>query len=98
MTATSADPRRDVPEDFVSGNLFDKYSCRNPLLGGLVGRFVGSARDLLEVAAPGAVLEVGCGPGDLASRLLGPGRVGGPRPSYIGTDVSEREVTAARAR
>jgi len=85
------------PQDFVAGNHFDKYGSRNRLHRALVGGFVRSACELVRLAAPASVLEVGCGGGELAACLFG--REEERRPiAYVGVDISPAQVEAARAR
>jgi SAM-dependent methyltransferase len=86
----------DAPEGFVAGNYFDKYRTGNPVYRALLGRFLRDAGDLVAVAAPGAVLEVGCGPGDLAGRLFPP--EGSLRRGFVGTDVCAEEIHCASGR
>ena len=88
-----------VPSDFVAGNYFDKYRSRNILHRAMMRGFLRSAGRLVEAARPRRILEVGCGPGDLAWHLLGSGGgPAGPAVDYLGTDVSDREIAAARRR
>ena len=54
--------------------------------------FLGSVRDLMGSIEYRTVLEVGCGPGDLASRILSPGV------DYLGIDIDEAEIETARER
>lgn len=87
------------PPGFVAGNYFDKYHSRNPIHRALVGGFLRRARELLARARPYTILEVGCGNGDLAGRLLDLAAVRTPPgPSYLGTDVSAEQIAFARAR
>lgn len=81
---------------FIGGNYFDKYRTKNRLLKNLHDCFIANAERLVCVAQPVKILEVGCGPGDLASCLFGPHAY---RPaSYVGVDVSGAEILAARSR
>ena len=87
-------------ENVVDGNFFDKYRSTNVLHRWLVGGFIRTAKELLEHAKPTAVLEVGAGPGDLAAQLfLSHDQI---TPSqgvtYLGTDVSRRQIELAQAR
>jgi SAM-dependent methyltransferase len=94
----SRDPAPDafeLPRGFVAGNTYDKYRARNPLHRALVRRFLADARELIEMARPRRVLEVGCGPGDLAGCLFPPVHRG-DRPGYVGVDVSPEEIAVAR--
>jgi len=45
----------------VTGNTFDKYGSTNPLVRRLMRGFERSAEELLSLAAPGSLLDVGCG-------------------------------------
>jgi ubiquinone/menaquinone biosynthesis C-methylase UbiE len=88
---------RGTPPEFVAGNYFDKYHSSNPIHLALVGGFLRRARELLAAVSPRSILEVGCGNGDFAAALLGPGAVGAPSgPSYVGIDVSREQVAQAK--
>ena len=50
-----------------AGNLYPKYATRNPAARGLVARFRGALDQLLDLAAPASILDVGCGEGVLAA-------------------------------
>lgn len=79
--------------EFIEGNHFDKYRSRHPIHCRLVHRFLTDCRDLVQSVTPHRVLEIGCGPGDLAQRaLLRPGV------EYVGTDLSQRQVGIAATR
>ena len=81
-------PPRDA--EFIGGNYFDKYRSTNPIHQWLMRGFLGSVRELLGSIEYGSVLEVGCGPGDLASRILP------PQVDYLGIDIDETEIEIAR--
>jgi SAM-dependent methyltransferase len=83
-------PPRDA--EFIGGNYFDKYRSTNPIHQWLMRGFLGSVRELLGSIEYGSVLEVGCGPGDLAARILP------PQMDYLGIDVDEMEIEIARKR
>ena len=72
MTSTQAVP---------TGNTYDKYGSRNPLVRRLMGGFERSLDELFSRADPDSVLDVGCGEGVLterwAARLAPVGRVMG---------------------
>jgi SAM-dependent methyltransferase len=65
-----------------------------------VAGFLRRARELLGRAGPRSILEVGCGNGDLAARILNDFGVGrSPSgPWYVGCDVSGGQVAEARRR
>lgn len=86
----------DRPADFVGGNVYDKYRTRNPVYRRLMQGFLDAATDLLADVGAERVLEVGCGPGDLAARLRE--QVDWFRDaSYRGLDLSLDDVADARA-
>ena len=99
VTESAEAPRPPLPADFVSGNYFDKHRSRNPIHRAMVQRFVNCARELVALATPGRILEVGCAAGELAGELLGPAEAIEQRaPEYLGADVSADEIAKARAR
>jgi ubiquinone/menaquinone biosynthesis C-methylase UbiE len=58
-----------VPADTVpTGNTYDKYGSTNPLVRSLMTRFERDAGELLEIASPGSIVDVGCGEGVLTER------------------------------
>lgn len=80
----------------VTGNTFDKYRSRNPLHRLLMNRFLASARKLLDELDFESVIEVGCGPGDLADRLF---VRDARRPiQFLGIDVGIDQISLARSR
>jgi 2-polyprenyl-3-methyl-5-hydroxy-6-metoxy-1,4-benzoquinol methylase len=52
-------------EGTVTGNTYDKYGSTNPVVKRLMAGFERSLGELFERAAPGSVLDVGCGEGVL---------------------------------
>jgi SAM-dependent methyltransferase len=72
----SATPAADVP----TGNIYDKYGSSNPVVRRLMAGFHSALDDLWRLAAPGSVLDVGCGEGVLTlewAERLADGRVVG---------------------
>lgn len=53
------------PVAVPTGNTFHKYGSGNPVVRRLVGRFRGALEELLRLASPSSVLDVGCGEGVL---------------------------------
>ena len=76
----SARPRTESPAAVPTGNTFDKYGSSNPVVKRLMAGFHSSLDEFWERAAPGSVLDVGCGEGVLTAEWaerLGDGRVVG---------------------
>ena len=83
MTGLAAEP---VP----TGNTFDKYGSTNPVVRRLMSGFRSMLDELFERAAPGSVLDVGCGEGVLTcewAERLGDGRV-------VGIDLDDPKLRA----
>lgn len=68
----------------VLGNVYDKYSSRNPVARFLFKGFLSSLRRCLEEVPETLILEVGCGEGHLAELIL----EWRPRSRIIGVDLS----------
>jgi ubiquinone/menaquinone biosynthesis C-methylase UbiE len=84
---TPPDPARMNPRDqdgVIVGNVYDKYSARNPLVRALMAGFFRAVTDLYRRAAPTTVLEVGCGEGHLAAALY---RAAAPPARFVATDL-----------
>jgi 2-polyprenyl-3-methyl-5-hydroxy-6-metoxy-1,4-benzoquinol methylase len=83
-----------VSEDgVVTGNTYDKYGSSNPVVRRLMARFERDLDELFDLAAPGSLLDVGCGEGVLVHRWaerLGEGRV-------VGIDLQEESIQAGWA-
>jgi len=80
----------------VTGNVYDKYRTSNPLYRTMMRRFLASCRELLATVGGTRLLEVGCGPGDLARHLIAtlPALAGRP---YWGLDLGLGELAQARS-
>jgi SAM-dependent methyltransferase len=73
-----------------TGNTYDKYGSSNPLVKRLMAGFHSTLDDLWEQAAPGSILDVGCGEGVLTAEWaarLGDGRV-------VGIDLDDPKLRA----
>jgi 2-polyprenyl-3-methyl-5-hydroxy-6-metoxy-1,4-benzoquinol methylase len=72
----------------VTGNTYDKYGSANPLVRRMMREFERSAEELLALAAPGSLLDVGCGEGVLVQRWAK--RL--PRARIVGIDLEEESI------
>jgi 2-polyprenyl-3-methyl-5-hydroxy-6-metoxy-1,4-benzoquinol methylase len=80
------------PEDVVAGNVYPKYTTRNPLARLLVANFQANLRALVQRAGACQLHEVGCGEGFLARRLAADGY------RVRGSDLSPATIAEARRR
>jgi 2-polyprenyl-3-methyl-5-hydroxy-6-metoxy-1,4-benzoquinol methylase len=78
------------PDDVVAGNVYPKYTTRNPLARLLVANFQASLRALVRRSGARQVHEVGCGEGFLARRLASDGY------QVRGSDLSAATIAEAR--
>ena len=76
----------------VAGNVYDKYGSRNPVARRLMDGFLGAMRELYDARPDETVVEIGCGEGELLSRL------GAWRPARrrFGFDVRREILEQAR--
>jgi SAM-dependent methyltransferase len=77
----------------VTGNTYDKYGSKNPVVRRMMAGFEGALEELFVLAAPGSLLDVGCGEGVLVHRWaqqLGEARV-------VGIDLEEESIQAGWA-
>ncbi|HSO98411.1 MAG TPA: class I SAM-dependent methyltransferase [Solirubrobacteraceae bacterium] len=73
-------PAPPAPPEVPTGNTFDKYGSSNPVVRRLMAGFERTLEELFAAAAPGSVLDVGCGEGVLTAQwaqALGDGRIVG---------------------
>lgn len=83
-----------VAEAVPTGNTYDKYGSTNPVVRRLMQGFEGTLADLFAQAAPGSVLDVGCGEGILTYRWaeqLGERRI-------VGIDLEDPKLRSEWAR
>jgi 2-polyprenyl-3-methyl-5-hydroxy-6-metoxy-1,4-benzoquinol methylase len=80
------------PEDVVAGNVYPKYTTRNPLARLLVANFMATLHQLVERTGVREVHEVGCGEGFLARQLAADGY------RVRGSDLSPTTIAEARRR
>jgi 2-polyprenyl-3-methyl-5-hydroxy-6-metoxy-1,4-benzoquinol methylase len=77
-------------QGIVTGNTYDKYGSTNPLVRHLMAGFERAVDELLDRAAPGSLLDVGCGEGVLVERWAR--RLEGAR--IVGIDLEEESIQA----
>ena len=86
-----------VAEAVPTGNTYDKYGSKNPLVRRMMSGFHSALDELWAQAAPASVLDVGCGEGVLTEQWAE--RLGGGR--VVGIDLDDpklRSEWAARSR
>jgi 2-polyprenyl-3-methyl-5-hydroxy-6-metoxy-1,4-benzoquinol methylase len=79
-----------VGPDVPTGNTYDKYGSTNPVVRRLMAGFERTLDGLLAQAAPGSVLDVGCGEGVLTAQWAQ--RLGDRR--VVGVDLQDPKLEA----
>jgi 2-polyprenyl-3-methyl-5-hydroxy-6-metoxy-1,4-benzoquinol methylase len=82
-------------DGIVTGNTYDKYGSSNPLVRRLMASFEDALDELLDVAAPSSLLDVGCGEGVLVHRWA---QRLGEQARIVGIDLREESIQAGWAR
>jgi SAM-dependent methyltransferase len=75
----------------VTGNTYDKYGSKNPVVKKMMAGFERALDELFEQASPKSILDVGCGEGVLThqwAERLGDGRI-------VGIDLDEADLQEA---
>ena len=80
-------------DGIVTGNTYDKYGSANPLVRRMMTGFERDLDELLALADPGSLLDVGCGEGVLVERWAR--RLEGRR--VVGIDLEEESIQAGWA-
>jgi 2-polyprenyl-3-methyl-5-hydroxy-6-metoxy-1,4-benzoquinol methylase len=75
----------------VTGNTYDKYGSTNPVVRRLMAGFESELDELLGLARPSSVLDVGCGEGVLVHRWA---RSLGRQTRIVGVDLEETSIQA----
>jgi len=80
-------------DGIVTGNTYDKYGSRNPLVRRMMAGFEGTLDELFRAADPRSLLDVGCGEGVLAQRFARQM----PERRVVGIDLEEESIQAGWA-
>jgi 2-polyprenyl-3-methyl-5-hydroxy-6-metoxy-1,4-benzoquinol methylase len=74
----------------VVGNAYDKYGSQNPIVKWMMSGFESAVSEIVEMASPAAIHEIGCGEGYWVLRWLEQGR------AARGCDFSSHAIELAR--
>lgn len=74
----------------VTGNTYDKYGSRNPLVRRMMAGFELALDGMLELADPASVLDIGCGEGVVVHRWA----TARPSCRLVGIDLEEESIQA----
>jgi 2-polyprenyl-3-methyl-5-hydroxy-6-metoxy-1,4-benzoquinol methylase len=77
----------------VTGNTYDKYGSTNPVVRKLMGGFKRTLDELMALAQPRSLLDVGCGEGVLVHQWA----QGLPEIRVVGIDLEEESIQAGWA-
>jgi len=77
-------------EPVPTGNTFDKYGSKNPVVRRLMEGFESTLEELWTQAAPGSILDVGCGEGVLTEQWAD--KLGSRR--IVGIDLDDPKLKA----
>jgi 2-polyprenyl-3-methyl-5-hydroxy-6-metoxy-1,4-benzoquinol methylase len=77
-------------EGTVTGNTYDKYGSTNPVVRRLMTGFQRSLDELLAIAAPHSILDVGCGEGILTHKWA----TRHPEARVVGIDLEDPAIQA----
>jgi 2-polyprenyl-3-methyl-5-hydroxy-6-metoxy-1,4-benzoquinol methylase len=80
-------------EGTVTGNTYDKYGSTNPVVRRLMAGFERTLDELLGRAAPGSLLDVGCGEGVLVHKWA----QRWPQARIVGIDLEAPDIQAGWA-
>lgn len=80
----------ETENGIIIGNHFDKYQSANPIVKQMMKGFESALDDLVEIATPTSIHEVGCGEGHLTIRWLEKGFL------VKGSDFSQKVIQIAK--
>ena len=83
--------RQTDQEEIIPGNVYAKYTTRNPAYAWVVSRYFARLDEIINHLEPSEVLEIGCGEGFMSEYA----HVRMPRARLTGLDISHDVVSAA---